>query len=134
MRKSEKENIVLWRTQGIGYAEIAKRLDLSRETVKSFCIRNKVYVETQGDKCKYCAKPLVQKEKRKRKLFCSNECRLNWWHKNPDKLSRKATYSFICAGCGKPFSAYGNNHRKYCSHQCYIKERFGGKNDYTKGI
>ena len=101
MRKAEKENIVLWRTQGIGYAEIAKRLDLSRDTVKSFCIRNKVYVDAQGDKCKYCARPLVQKEKRKRKLFCSNECRLNWWHEHPENLSRKATYSFTCAGCGK---------------------------------
>ena len=134
MRKADIENIVLWRTQGIGYAEIAKRLNISRDTVKSFCMRNKITVINQSDKCKFCGNPLVQKEKVKKKRFCSDKCRLDWWHKNPDKLCRKATYSFVCARCGKPFTAYGNNHRKYCSHQCYIKERFGGKNDYTKGI
>ena len=158
MNKAQKEKIILMRTQGIGFSEIASNVNISRDTVKSFCMRNKITVINSDDKCKFCGNPLVQKEKVKKKfinsddkckfcgnplvqkekvkkkLFCCNKCRLDWWHKNPDKLSRKATYSFICAGCGKPFSAYGNNHRKYCSHQCYIKERFGGKNDYTKGI
>ncbi|RXM53885.1 RNA polymerase subunit sigma-70, partial [Clostridium tetani] len=26
--------------------------------------------------------------------------------------------------CGKEFSAYGNKNRKYCSHNCYIRDRF----------
>ena len=71
MRKADIENIVLWRTQGIGYAEIAKRLNISRDTVKSFCMRNKITVINQSDKCKFCGNPLVQKEKVKKKRFCS---------------------------------------------------------------
>lgn len=26
--------------------------------------------------------------------------------------------------CGKAFVAYGNKDRKYCSHDCYIRDRF----------
>ena len=29
--------------------------------------------------------------------------------------------------CGKEF--HGRSGRKYCSHRCYIAERFGGKDD-----
>ena len=35
-----------------------------------------------------------------------------------------AIYTYVCAACGKQFEAYGNNHRKYCSHKCYINDRF----------
>ena len=31
-----------------------------------------------------------------------------------------------CRECGKPFTAYGNSRRKYCSHECYIRNRFKG--------
>ena len=33
----------------------------------------------------------------------------------------------VCIHCGKEF--HGRSGRKYCSHQCYIEERFGGKDD-----
>ena len=36
-------------------------------------------------------------------------------------------YHFICRGCGKKFTSYSNKSRKYCSHECYIKHRFGGQ-------
>ena len=39
--------------------------------------------------------------------------------------NRKAVYHFVCACCGEPFTAYGNENRKYCSHSCYIAGRFG---------
>ena len=32
-------------------------------------------------------------------------------------------------GCGKPFTVYGNSKRKYCSHECYIRNRFKGGDD-----
>ena len=28
--------------------------------------------------------------------------------------------------CGKAFSSYGNADRKYCSRECYLKDRFEG--------
>ncbi|MCI9560414.1 MAG: hypothetical protein HFG52_14545 [Lachnospiraceae bacterium] len=54
------------------------------------------------------------------------ECRVKWWHEHPEKIKQRAVYSFTCAGCGKPFTAYGNSRRKYCSHECYIRNRFKG--------
>lgn len=48
------------------------------------------------------------------------------YNSNLDKVNRKANYEFICPHCKKLFSAYGNKKRKYCSHACYIEDRFGG--------
>lgn len=41
----------------------------------------------------------------------------------------KANYECICEYCGKTFLSYGNKNRKYCSHSCYINDRFGGGED-----
>jgi hypothetical protein len=30
-----------------------------------------------------------------------------------------------CACCGITFNTIGNSKRKYCSHACYITERYG---------
>ena len=35
----------------------------------------------------------------------------------------------VCAHCRKEFRSYGNKKRKYCSHACYIAERFRGRGD-----
>jgi hypothetical protein len=42
-------------------------------------------------------------------------------------LHRKALYPFVCAQCGGEFQAYGNDHRKYCSRDCYVAARFAKK-------
>ena len=31
-----------------------------------------------------------------------------------------------CPHCGKEFHIYGDRRRKYCSHECYIADRFKG--------
>ncbi len=61
---------------------------------------------------------------RKKKRFCSVSCCQLWWNAHPDAVRQKALYHYTCAGCGKAFTAYGNSHRKYCSHECYIKDRY----------
>lgn len=75
--------------------------------------------------CKACGKPIVQRAGIKELKFCSGTCRQSWWNSHPEMVNRKAVYEFTCACCGKPFSAYGNAHRKYCSHACYIEGRYG---------
>ena len=60
----------------------------------------------------------------KKRRFCCPECRVQWWNSNQDKVNRKAIYSFICPNCGNEFTSYGNAGRKYCSHECYIADRF----------
>lgn len=51
---------------------------------------------------------------------------MKWWNEHLDRVDKKANYEFVCAYCKKPFTAYGNAHRKYCCHECYIEDRFGG--------
>lgn len=134
MTKEQKEKIIRFRRQGRGYADIGRELHISKDTVKSFCRRNGLTVAdlkpvNNQNICRECGKPLVQQEKKKRRIFCCKSCREKWWTEHADRINRKAVYTFTCAGCGQSFTAYGNRNRKYCSHGCYITDRFGGGAD-----
>lgn len=131
MTEEQKEKIIRFRRMGRGYALIGKELGISKDTVKSFCRRNglasaDIHTEEDKDRCRECGKEIVQPPKRKKQVFCSKVCREKWWAAHPEQIRQKAVYEFICAKCGRPFTAYGNRRRKYCSHQCYIADRFGG--------
>lgn len=133
MTNEQKQRIAELRSTGISYAKIGEAIGISGNTVKTYCRRNHIKVKKGVPVpdiiptfCKECGAPLTQIEKQKPRVFCSRACREKWWHSHPDKLNKKAVYDFRCAGCGKPFSSYGNRHRKYCSHECYINARFKG--------
>ena len=142
MTKEQKLQIAKLRDDGYGYSRIAQALGVSVNTVKSFCRRNnlagKATVEipkaqvTAGEGkrfCLCCGVSVEQNLGRKEKKFCSDKCRMEWWNNNLDKVKRKAMYEYICPNCGKQFKVYGNSHRKYCSHECYVADRFGGGQD-----
>lgn len=132
MTEPQKRQIQEMRQLGWNYKRIATNLSLPEGTVKSYCIRTArkgilpAIVPTQESSCKQCGKELVQVEKRKARVFCCKACRQKWWNTHLFLVDRtsKALYPFICPTCGKPFTAYGNSKRKYCSHQCYIKARY----------
>lgn len=136
MNTQQKTEIALLRSQGYGYTKIARVLGISKNTVKSYCRRSNLsgaMLEPAADIpvfttsfCPECGKAVTQTVGRKEKKFCSDECRHKWWNSHPEKITRKAVYSYTCAGCGKPFTAYGNSRRKYCCHACYIADRFKG--------
>lgn len=107
MTDGQKMEITKLRQDGFGYTAIAKQMGLSRDTVQSFCRRNglageiiikieKVEEQSQKDFCRECGKKLQQTDGIKKRIF------------------------------EKEFTAYGNSHRKYCSHECYVKSRFKG--------
>lgn len=142
MTKEQKLQIAKLRAGGYGYTRVAQALGVSENTVKSFCRRNnltgkataktpKMQVQVADGMyvCKQCGVSVEQKQGRKEKKFCSDKCRMEWWNNNLDKVKRKAVYEFICSHCGKPFKVYGNSNRKYCSHECYVADRFGGGKD-----
>ena len=83
-------------------------------------------IEEKKCLCEYCGKDVKQLPGRKLKRFCSDKCRMAWWNQHQENVNRKANYDYVCAYCGKAFTAYGNANRKYCSHECYIEDRFGG--------
>ena len=65
---NKKEKIIRFRRQGLGYADIGRELDISKDTVKSFCRRNGLMISDcnpvdDKDRCRECGKPIVQQEK-----------------------------------------------------------------------
>lgn len=107
MTNGQKMEITKFRQDGLGYTAVAKQMGLSGDTVQSFCRRNglageitikieKVEKQLQKDFCQECGKNLQQTDGIKKRIF------------------------------GKEFTAYGNSHRKYCSHKCYVRSRFKG--------
>jgi len=134
MTDNEKQEINELRSQGLGYKAIAKRLSISENTVKSYCRRHKVGIKVPKEDfsneklhfCKCCGALVEQKKGVREIRFCSDTCRRAWWNSHLDLVDRKANYEYICAGCGRAFTVYGNSHRKFCSPGCYIDHRFGG--------
>lgn len=138
MTIDEKNRIIQMRKDGLGYGKIAQDLGISRNTIKSFCQRNELNCEAasmpeitvtgnlEEKPCLNCGQPVRQNPGRKEKKFCCDACRNKWWNSHLSQVNRKAMYEFVCPACGKPFTAYGNRNRKYCSHECYIEDRFGG--------
>ena len=133
MNDTQRQQVRKLRAEGYSYSKVAQALGLSENTIKTFCRRNGLggvvespVVTDEIHHCLCCGTPVAQKSGRKEKKFCSDKCRNKWWNQNLDKVERKAIYEYECPYCKKPFTAYGNKHRKYCSHECYIADRFGG--------
>lgn len=137
MNDNQKEIIGIYRQQGLGYKAIANKLDISVNTVKTYCKRNNLNgnrsqlkkLDLTIEPCENCGKPVLQNKHRKRKRFCCDLCRTSWWNSHQDQVNRKANYELICKCCSHTFISYGNSNRKYCSHECYLKDRFGGNNE-----
>ena len=137
MTVQQKEQIERLRNEGYGCKRIAELLDISANTVKSYCKRNALMgskevspsQDVEEHFCKCCGLPVRQNPGRKEKKFCSDACRMKWWNSHLDLVKRKAVHEFECAYCHHPFLAYAQKQRKYCSHQCYVFDRFGGDGD-----
>ena len=136
MTGEERTTIIGYRKDGYGYKKISQLTGISENTIKTFCKRNGLgnsvadIAPPNGETiCKCCGAHITQFPGRKSKKFCSDSCRNRWWNAHLDMVKRKAVYEFTCPACGKSFTAYGNAHRKYCCHACYIADRFGGRHD-----
>lgn len=133
MTELQKRKIGELREEGHSYASISKELSMSANTVKSYCRRNQITMpsriteprsKNRWDTCANCGKPLEDGLTGRPKRFCSEDCRRAWWQNHSKESKRKAYYSLVCEECGISFESYGNKNRKFCSHACYIKNRF----------
>ena len=100
MTNEQKLQIAAYRKAGMGYKQIAKELDLSANSVKSYCRRNGLSNEALEQRlpesaCENCGKSIEQKKGKKKKRFCSDKCRNQWWNSHLDQVKRKAVYEFI---------------------------------------
>lgn len=133
MTTDERRALTTYRQQGYGYKKIAQIMGLSVNTVKTYCKRNALggVVASQDSRgkekvCKCCGAPLVQTPGRKPKVFCSDTCRTKWWNTHPELANHRDGRQVVCGHCGQAFSVSKNSTRKYCSHNCYIADRFHG--------
>lgn len=131
MTDKEKLQIKKLREKGVGYKKIAAMTGIKINSIKTYCRRHCKEVELPKPKaeglCPNCGKEVIKIANRKPRRFCCDDCRKIYWKMHPEELKQGANYEFTCKHCNKPFIAYGNNHRLYCSHECYIIERFGDK-------
>ena len=131
MNNIEREQIIALRAAGQSYARIADALNLSVNSVKSFCRRNAMssgvgssikHIKTEAPlgatACEQCGCPVQQMPGRKRKRFCSDACRTAWWNAHRTQVRQKTMHTFCCARCGMQFSRYGVTRRSFCSRSC----------------
>lgn len=126
------------RMRGVGYRAIASVVGLSRDIVRNFCkshgldgyasalTLNMKEQMASGAACMCCGREIIQPATGRKRKFCSDKCRREWWSAHPEAIHRKETayYEMTCVYCGKPFQSYGNKNRRYCSHECYVRDRF----------
>lgn len=129
----QARQIEFLRKQGIGYRQVALELGLSRDAVRYYCKANNLagnaeeaYENAKGVICLQCGKRLTRLQPERKRLFCSDECRYKWWNANRKLLPRPlgSREETLCANCGKPILDYARKKRRYCSHECYIRDRF----------
>ena len=131
MTDQQKKQIMGMRLRGDSHAVIADALGLSRNTVKSFCLRN-LHPESLEERaaptligtCAQCGTGFVLCPGHRQRRFCSDQCRITWWNAHRDLLNSKVLLENTCACCGKHFMGYARQQRKFCSHACYIAHRY----------
>jgi len=122
MTTTQKDSIRQMRLQNISYAEIANKLGLPTNTIKSYCLRNGLNREalmSSATICRNCGKVITEESKTRPRKFCSTECKRTWWNAHRYERQSDKISTIACASCGKQFIAYGNAHRKFCSQKCY---------------
>ena len=128
MNSHEKDVLKRMRKSGSGYGQIAAALGLSVNTVKSFCRREGLTYSETWHNCPTCGKTLPSTGSHQRKRFCSDTCRFAWSYQHRQLDGRNAILK-KCACCSRNFYSYPSSHRKYCSHACYIADRYGKEAD-----
>ena len=122
MNLEQKQQIIKLKQEGYGYKKISKELNLPLSSVRYVCDKGMEDISLFGT-CKRCGNTIKSIKGKKRKQFCCDRCRWDWWNSHIKEVNKKAFYTLTCKYCGKEFTAYGNQKRVYCCHECYIKDK-----------
>ena len=124
LTERQKYKITTLRRDGITYKSISKQMDLPVSQIRSFCLSRTAPQNDKAGYCKTCGKKLSHTPGYKKKIFCSDGCRQDWWNRFGDLKYGKgrATFNIVCKHCGKEFITYGKN-RKYCNREFYSKDK-----------
>lgn len=139
MRKEQIDKIIELRKIGIGYRSIAAALDLSRDIVRYHCkvagldgyadeVKKRQEEVIYEDYCRNCKLPINGDHVAgRRKTYCSIDCKKKW------ELDHPVFYEYECYYCGKLFKSRASA-ANFCSHKCYIRNRFYRKEDLAEVI
>ena len=119
---SIKDKVLELKNKGYSYNAISKELGIPVSTAKTYFRRDSI---ERGSKCKHCGAELVNVAGKKVKKFCSDKCRMAWWYQHQNLMNKKSEYEVECACCKKKFTFYGYKSRKYCSRECYMRDKYG---------
>ena len=117
MTNEEKRQVDILHSQGIGYRKIAAETGISPYTVKSYLSRPAS--QTDGV-CPQCGSKLAHKEHKKKKRFCSDQCRMKWWNQHRDLIKHETVYKKQCRNCGKEFETYNHPKQVFCCKECFL--------------
>jgi endogenous inhibitor of DNA gyrase (YacG/DUF329 family) len=138
MTDEQRQKIKILRYQGFGYKKIANDVGLSRDSVRGYCRRNGLdgcgtelvaeYHKVMKEEfisilCLNCGSEIKQTSLGRKKKYCSMSCKQEW-----ERIHRRS-YTLICEYCGKEFKSLGVNGRKFCSQDCYQRDRFWREED-----
>jgi len=77
------------RNKGYGYKKIAKELSMKPQTIRYIC--RKYEQEDLIGTCKNCNLEMKSVKSKKRKTFCSDRCRWQWWNKQRKGIIKNET-------------------------------------------
>lgn len=124
MTNYEIQQIRALQCQGLGYRRIAAMLNLSPNSVKSYCQRHPLKPAVKADGyCKQCGSPLTFVVGKKKRQFCSDRCRQIWWNAHREEVNKRTFHERNCLQCGQRFSVYGRTAQLYCSRRCFAASR-----------
>ncbi len=119
MTTEEKARVSELRAQGYAFSRISQITGIPLNTVKSFCYRNPCAAGVTL--CRQCGKAVRQTPGARKKIFCSNSCRLIWWNSHPEQV-RRTRKTHVCLQCGQSFETHIDK-QIYCSRACYADAR-----------
>ena len=108
MKGEQKQRLIALRRSGAGYGQIADALEISINTVKSFCRRHGLSSAAKPSVCEQCGRTIEQNPGRKRKRFCSVLCRNKWWNTHLDLVQRNSESTATAIGNSAPMPAISN--------------------------
>jgi len=77
--KKVEEQIIWLRQSGYGYKRIARTLNITIVEVRRTC--SDLDAELLSGQCKYCQTSIRSIKGKKRKQFCSDRCRWDYWNR-----------------------------------------------------
>ena len=90
---TKKEKVIALKEKRYSYRTISEMLDMPIGTVKSIWSR-KLADENLTSACKNCRRPVTSTKGRKRKQFCDDKCRMEWWNSHRYLVKAKTIYRF----------------------------------------